>query len=62
MTTARSLLIAMAAVALLIGARQAPGTNSFARPDAGTKGGGQGGQCRIETRPRPWQPLTQGGG
>ena len=52
MTPFRSLLIAMVALALLIGARPLAGDEQFPRGlmSAEPRGGG-GGSCRIETRP-----------
>jgi spore coat protein U-like protein len=63
MTTTRSLLVAIAAVALLIGARPIAGDEQFPRGlmSSAPKGGGQGGMCRIETRPLafgPYDPLA----
>ena len=52
MTPARSLLIAMVAMAALIRARPMTGYEQFPRGlmSAAPRGGG-GGSCRIETRP-----------
>jgi spore coat protein U-like protein len=62
-TPARSLLIAMAAVALLIGARPIAGDDQFPRGlmSAAPRGGG-GGSCTIETRPLSfgaYDPLAE---
>jgi spore coat protein U-like protein len=53
MSKSRSLLVAIVAVALLIGARPFAGDKQFPRGlmSAAPRGGGQGGECRIETRP-----------
>ena len=53
MTTTRALLFAIAAVALLIGARPMAEDEQFPRGlmSAAPRGSGQGGLCRIETRP-----------
>ena len=64
MTTTRSLLVAIVAVAVLIGARPFAGDEQFPRGlmSAAPRGGGQGGQCRIETRPLrfgTYDPLAE---
>ena len=64
MTAARSLLIAVVAVVLLINARPRAGDEQFPRGlmSAAPRGGNQGGVCRIETRPLAfpaYDPLAE---